>query len=88
MCIRDSRYRMRQSLGVHRDVALDARDLLACVIALQARRVRVLHALRVHDQERAAGVAPQFLAGRANLIFLMPAPAGCHPRVALSLIHI
>lgn len=49
--------------------ALDARDLLTRVIALQSRRVCVLHALRVHDQERAASVAPLFLAGRANLIF-------------------
>ena len=63
------RHRVRQPLRVHRDVALDARHLLACVIALQARRVRVRHALRVNGQERAAGVAPQFLAGRANLDF-------------------
>lgn len=60
---------MWQPLGVHRNVALDPTDLLASVIALQPRRVRVLHALRVDDQERAACVAPQFLAGRANLIF-------------------
>jgi hypothetical protein len=53
-----------QPLGDHRNVSLDAR-----IVALQARRVRALHALRVDDQERAACVAPQFLAGRANLIF-------------------
>ena len=47
-------------------------------------RVRVLYALRVDDQERAAGVAPLSLAGRANLIFLKPAPAGCRPRAARS----
>ena len=35
------------------DVAFDARDLFARVIALQGCRVRVLHALCVHDQERA-----------------------------------
>ena len=46
-------HRARQALRVYSYVALDARDLLARVIALQARRVRVLHALRVHDQERA-----------------------------------
>ena len=62
-------HRMRQSQRIHRNMALDTRDLLACVIAFEARRISVLHALRVHDQERAAGVAPQFLAGRANLIF-------------------
>ena len=50
---RGHRNGMRQPLGVHRNVALDARDLLARVIALEGRRVRVLHALRVHDQERA-----------------------------------
>ena len=65
---------MWKALGVHCNVALDARDLLACVIALQARRIRVLDALRVQYQERRAGVAPLFLSGRANLIFLKPAP--------------
>ena len=39
------------------------------VISLKSRCVRVLDALRIDDQERAAGVATQFLAGRANLIF-------------------
>ena len=50
---RSYRNSVRQPLGVHRNVALDARDFLARVIALEGRRVRVLHALRVHDQERA-----------------------------------
>lgn len=66
---RGYRDRMRQTLRVHSDMALDAGNLLPGVIPLQLRRVRVLHALRVHDQERAAGVAPLSLAGRANLIF-------------------
>ena len=73
---RRHRHRVRQPLRIHRDVALDARDFLARVIALQGSRVRVLHALRVDDQERAAGVAPQSPTGRANLIFLKPAQAG------------
>ena len=47
------RYSMRQPLGIHRQVAFDPRDLLARVIALAARCVRVLHALRVADQELA-----------------------------------
>lgn len=38
-------------------------------MTFQARCVRVLNALRVHDQQRGHGVAPQSLAGRANLIF-------------------
>ena len=41
--------RMGQALCVHRNVALDAGDLLARVIALLAGRIGVLHALRVHD---------------------------------------
>lgn len=57
------------ALGIHRNVALDARNLLARVIALQARCVRVLHALRIDDQERSTCFAPQFLSGHANLIF-------------------
>ncbi len=57
---------VRQALRVHRDVALDAGDLLARVVALLLGAVGVLHALRVNDQEAAQGVAPQFLAGLAN----------------------
>lgn len=45
-----------QTLGVYRDMPLDPRHLLACVIALLTRRVRVLHALRVQDQVRPNGV--------------------------------
>jgi len=60
------RCRVWQSLGY---VTLDTRDLLARVIALQDRRVGILDALRVHNQERAAGVASLFYTGRANLIF-------------------
>jgi hypothetical protein len=41
---------MGQTLCVHCNVALDARNFLARVIALATGRVRVLHALRVHDQ--------------------------------------
>lgn len=65
----------RVCLRINRNVALDARDLLARVIALQTCRVRVLDALRVHDRERRACVAPLFHTGLANLIFLKPAPA-------------
>ena len=50
---RGYRNSMRQSLGIHCNVALNARNLLARVIAFVGRRVRILHALRVHDQERA-----------------------------------
>ena len=71
---RGDRHCMGKALRIDCNVALDARDLLACVIALERCCVRVLDALRVNDQERRAGVAPQFLSGRANLIFLKPAP--------------
>lgn len=43
--------RMRQPLRVHGDVALDAGDPLASVVALLISRIRVLHALRVDDQK-------------------------------------
>ncbi len=66
--------RVRQALRVDRDVALDAGDLLARVIALPAGRVGVLHALRVHDQEAGQALAPLFDAGLANRFFLAPAP--------------
>jgi len=63
------RHRVRQPLRVHRDVALYSRNLLARVIALQARSVGVHHAVRVDDQERAAGVAPPFSRGPCQLDF-------------------
>ncbi|AOS14670.1 hypothetical protein ATY45_09235 [Xanthomonas oryzae pv. oryzae] len=66
---RGHRNGMWKALRIHRDVALDPRYLLARVIAFLAGCITVLHALRVHDQERTAGLAPLFLAGRANLIF-------------------
>ena len=67
---------MRKSLSIHGDVTLDARYLFTRVVTFLARRVRVLHALRIDQQKRAASVAPLFRARRANLIFLTPAPAG------------
>lgn len=74
-----NRHSMRQPLGVHREMTLDPGDLLACVVSLAARRVTVLHALCVDDQKAWRGVPLQFHAGRANLIFLTPAPAGSFP---------
>ena len=48
-------------------------------IALERCRVRVLHTLRVHDQERWTGAAPQFQTGRTNLDFLKPSPKALIP---------
>jgi hypothetical protein len=66
---------MWQTLGVYGNVALDTRDLFACVIALVICTVGIFYALRINDQKACQGVAPLFHAGRANLIFLKPAPA-------------
>jgi len=60
---RGHRYCVRQALAVHGDVALDARDFLARIVVLVAGAVSVLHALRVHDQERGQRVACQCLTG-------------------------
>ena len=59
-------HRMRQASRVHRDVALDAGDLLARVLAFLAGGIGVLHALRVHDQEAGPATAPLSGAGLAN----------------------
>ena len=50
---------VRQALRIHRNVALDARDLFTGVIPLERCRVRVLHALRIHDQQRGLCAAPR-----------------------------
>ena len=62
-------YRMGQSLRVHRDVTLDSRHLLACVIALVPGGVRVLDALGVHDAEAGLLFPSIALSGRANRFF-------------------
>ena len=51
---------VRQALRVHPYVALDARDLFTGVIPLERGRVRVLDALRIHDQQCRLCAAPQF----------------------------
>jgi len=71
---RGDRDGVRQSLRIDSDVPLDARNFFARVVALLLRAVGVLHALRVNDQEAGHAVASLFHTGRANLIFLMPAP--------------
>ena len=67
-------YRMGQSLRVHRDMTLDSRHLLACVIALVPSGVRVLHALGVHDAAAGLLFPSIALPGRANRFFLGLAP--------------
>ena len=62
-------YRMGQALRIHREVALDAGDLLARVIALLTGRIGVLYALRVHDQEARHATAPLSGAVLANRFF-------------------
>lgn len=51
-------YGMLQSLRVDRDVALDAGNLFARVVALLAGCIGVLHALCINDQEAGRAVAP------------------------------
>ena len=60
------RYRMGQSLRVHRDVTLDSGHLLARVIALAIGTVRVLDALGVHDAEAGLLFPSIALPDRAN----------------------
>jgi len=65
---------MGQTLRIDGDMAFDARDFLACIVALQLRTIGVFDALCINDQEAGHGVASLFGTGRANLIFLKPAP--------------
>ena len=67
---------MGQTLRVHGDRALDARHLLAGVIAFVLRRVGVLHTLRVDDAKcRLAGSTTDDTYV-ADHIFLKRSPAG------------
>ena len=66
--------RVRQTLHIDGDVALDTRDLLARIVALLPGRAGVLHALRVNDQEAGGGAPPLSGAVLANRFFLAPVP--------------
>ena len=57
---------MRQTLRVDRDMALDAGDFLARVVALLSGCIGVLYALRINDQEAGRGAPPLFGAVLAN----------------------
>ena len=63
-----------QPLRVDGDMALNAGDLLARVVAFFFGRVGVLHTLRINNDEAGLRVAPKFGAGLANGFFLRPAP--------------
>ena len=67
---------MWQSLRINHNVALNPRNFFACVVSFAFRAIRILDALRINDAKRRLLVAPKADAGRANRIFLMPAPAG------------
>ena len=65
-----------QTLGIDHNMALDPRYFLAGVIAFFLCRIGILYALRINDAKGGLLAAPTVGADRANLIFLMPAPAG------------
>ena len=65
---------VRQTLGINGDMPLDARDLLASVVAFLPGAIGVLDALRVDDQKARRGFAPLSCTNLANHIFLKPAP--------------
>jgi hypothetical protein len=79
LSIRDIRRRycngVRQALRIDHNMAFDSRNLFASVVALAFRAVRILDTLRINDAKRRLLAAPKADADRANLIFLMPAPA-------------
>ena len=67
---------MRQPLRVDHDMTLDSRNLFAGVVPFAFGAIGILDALRINDAKCRLLVAPKADAGRANRIFLMPAPAG------------
>ena len=72
------RYRkgMRQTLRVNRYMSLDTANLLARIVAFFHGGIRVLHTLRINNQESGCFMAPLLAALRNYLIFLM-LPQGC-----------
>ena len=72
------RYRkgMRQTLRVNRYMPLDTAHLLARIVAFFHGGIRVLHTLRINNQESGFFMAPLLAALRNYLIFLT-LPQGC-----------
>ena len=66
------RYRkgMRQTLRVNRDMLLDTANLFARIVAFFHGGIRVLHALRINNQESGCFMAPLLAALRNHLVFL------------------
>ena len=67
---------MRQTLRVNRYMPLDTANLFARIVAFFHGRIRVLHTLRINNQESSCFMAPLLAALRNYLIFLM-LPQGC-----------
>ena len=67
---------MRQTLRVNRYMPLDTANLLARIVAFFHGGIRVLHTLRINNQESGCFMAPLLAALRNYLIFLM-LPQGC-----------
>ena len=65
------RKRMRQTLRVNRYMSLDTANLFARIVAFFHGRIRVLHTLRINNQESGCFMAPLLAALRNYLIFLM-----------------
>ncbi len=66
---------MGQSLRIDGNMAFDSTYLFARVVAFVLGGIRVFHALGINDQIAAVYAPTMFDTGRANLIFLMLAPA-------------
>ena len=62
---------MRQTLRVNRYMQLDTANLFARIVAFFHGRIRVLHTLRINNQESGFCMAPLLAALRNYLIFLM-----------------
>lgn len=63
-------------LRVNRYMSLDTANLLARIVAFFHGGIRVLHTLRINNQESSCFMAPLLAALRNYLIFLM-LPQGC-----------
>ena len=67
---------MRQTLRIDHNVALDTRNLFTRIVSFVFRAVCIFDTLCVNNAKPRLLFASKADAGRANLIFLMPAPAG------------
>jgi hypothetical protein len=75
---------MGKSLGIHRNMAFDARYLLAAIISFFFSRICILHTLGINDDKTGFLLPTIVDTNHANQFFLSTAEGDCHRHLRVS----